>query len=177
MLFLVLWLVALVAATVHVRVRGEKDPQQRAATYFLYQLVLGFGVMGLITFAGHVFNPAQTAARIGWPPSPEFQRELGFFELGYALAAFLGLVIRNRYYWLGALISPGFFLLTAGLNHVLQSVRGDLAAYNVWTSLPDILIPLTAGWFLMRVFRLEPGPATALPRPADSLKPQLKSSP
>jgi hypothetical protein len=138
--------------------------------------VLGFGVMGLITFAGHVFNPVQTAERIGWSPHPQFQRELGLFELGYALAAFLALVIRNRYYWLGALISPGFFLLTAGLNHVLQSLQGDLAAYNVWTSLPDILIPLTAAYFLMRVFRLEPHPGTASPR-SDSLNAQLRGAP
>jgi hypothetical protein len=62
MLFLVLWLVALVAATMHVRLREERDPGQRAAIHVLYQLVLGFGVMGLITFSGHVFQPAQTEA-------------------------------------------------------------------------------------------------------------------
>src|SRR5215475_9385272 len=160
MLFLVLWIAALVAAAIHVGLRGEaKDPQKRATIFFLYQLVLGLGVLGLITFVGHVFNPVQTATRIGWPPSPEFQRELGFFELGIALAAGLALVIRNRYYWLGVWIAPAVFLVGAGLNHLLETLRGNLAAYNVWTSLPDLLIPLTAGWFLWRVFRAEEHPA------------------
>src|SRR5262245_14707220 len=161
MVFLVLWLVALIAATIHVTVRREHAPLQRATTFFLYQLVLAFGLMGLMGFTGHVLQPAQTAARIGWPPSVEFQRELGFFSLGFSLAAVLGLVFRNRYYWLGAWIAPAVFLVGAGLNHVLESVRGNMAPYNVWTSLPDLLIPLTVGWFLLRVFRLEPRAATA----------------
>src|SRR5262249_34200210 len=146
----------------HVLVRGEgHDPRQRARIFFLYQFVIGLGVLGLITFAGHVFNPVETATRIGWPPSPEFQRELGLFELGFALAAGLGLIFRNRYYWLGLWIAPAVCVSTAGGNAILHGRRGTLAAYNVWTSLPDILIPLTPGWFLWRVFRLESGPARA----------------
>ena len=156
MIFLLLWLVALMAAMVHVSVRGLwGHGLERAKVFLLYQLAIAFGLTGLLGFVGHGLRPAETAARIGWPPSPNFQFELGSFELGLGIAAFLGLLIRNKHYWLGLALPPSIFLLLAGLNHVHEALNGNFAPYNVGIIAPDFLIPVSTGWFLFRVFRVD----------------------
>jgi hypothetical protein len=122
----------------------------------LYQLGISFGLTGLIDFVGHALRPVETAARIGWAASPHFQYELGTFELGLALAALLGLFVRNKHYWLGVVLAPCIFLVLVGLNHLREALDGNFAPYNVGTIAPDILIPATMGWLLFRAFRLSP---------------------
>src|SRR5260370_38472336 len=98
MIFLVLWALALVAATIHVSVRRLwTHPLQRVTVFLLYQLAISWGLLGLVVFVGHALRPAETAARIGWPASPNFQFELGALELGVALAegARLGVPTRS----------------------------------------------------------------------------------
>lgn len=51
-------------------------------------------------------------------------------------------------------MAPSIFMVLAGVNHVREAWRGNLAPYNVITAAPDLLIPLTLGWLLFRVFRL-----------------------
>ena len=161
MIFLALWALALLAAAVHVSVRGLwTRPLQRVTVFLLYQLGISWGLLGLVVFVGHVLRTAETAARIGWAASPNFQFELGALELGVAFAAGLCLVIRNRYYWLGVVVAPGVLMVLAGLNHLREALQGNLAPYNLGTIVPDLLIPLTAAGLLFRVFRL----ATASPQ-------------
>jgi Family of unknown function (DUF6790) len=98
MIFLGLWAIALVAAVVHVSFcRRWAKPVQRTRLFLLYQLVIALGVGGLFIFGGHALRPAATAALIGWPPSPNFQFELGGFGLGVAVDASLCPVIKNRF--------------------------------------------------------------------------------
>ncbi len=160
MIFLALWALALVAATIHVSVRRLwTHPLQRVTVFLLYQLAISWGLLGLVVFVGHALRPAETAARIGWPASPNFQFELGALELGVALAAGLCLVIRNRYFWLGVILAPAVLMVLAGLNHLREALQGNLAPYNLGTIAPDLLIPFTAAGLLFRIFRL----ATASP--------------
>ncbi len=155
MIFLVLWLLALLAATIHVSLlRCWSRPLQRVTIFLQYQLELSLGLTGLLVFAGHALRPYETAARIGWDSSPNFQFELGAVGLGVGLAALLCLVIRNRYYWLGVAVAPSIFLLLAGFNHLREAWEGNLAPYNIGIVAPDFLIPLTLAWLLFRVFRL-----------------------
>ena len=109
-----------------------------------------------MVFVGHALRPSETAARIGWPASTNFQFELGGFGLGLAVAALLCLLIRSRFYWLGVAFTPSIFLVVAGLNHLREALGGNLAPYNVLTAAPDLLIPLTLGWLFFRLFRLAP---------------------
>jgi len=154
-IFLMFWALAVAAAVIHVTAAELwRRPSERATAFLLYQLTVGLGVAGLIVFVGHALRPAETAARIGWPTSPNFQYELGAVGLGMAIASLLSTLIRNRHYWLGVALSPSIFMILAASNHLRDALAGNLASYNVVTVVPDLLIPATLAWFLYRVFTL-----------------------
>jgi len=156
-IFLALWVLALVGAAVHVGIRRQwSQALQRTRVFLCYQLTIALGLSGILVFVGHALRPSETAARIGWPASTNFQFELGGFGLGLAVAALLCLLIRSRFYWLGVAFTPSIFLVVAGLNHLREALGGNLAPYNVLTAAPDLLIPLTLGWLFFRLFRLAP---------------------
>ena len=155
MIFLALWLLALIGAAVHVSIRSQwSQPAQRTRLFLCYQLTIALGLSGILVFVGHALRPTETAARIGWPASPNFQFELGGVGLGFAFAGLLCLIIRNLYYWFGVALAPSIFLALAGLNHVSEALGGNLAPYNVVTAVPDILIPVTLAWLFFWLFRL-----------------------
>lgn len=155
MVFLFTWALGLVVAALHVLIRRSRfDRRQVIETFLVYQFVFGLGLAGLVGFMGHALNPVQTAQGIGWPPAPQFQFELAAFEIGFALAAFLCVFIRNKYYWLGVAIAPAVFFLLAAVQHVCDAAAtGNLAPYNVLIVLPDVLIPLTTLVLLAWYFR------------------------
>ena len=145
MVFLVLWCAALLAAALHALLRRQ-DPRGPGILriFILYQLGLAWAVGGLLGFLGHAFRPEAVARTIGWPAHPFFQFELAAFELGYSLAALLGLRIREPRYWLGFVLAPGTFLLLSGLQHVREAVlHGNFAPYNFVIIAPDLLLPLS----------------------------------
>jgi hypothetical protein len=47
------------------------------------------------------------------------------------------------------------FMILAGLNHIRETLLGNLATYNAVTTIPDLLIPCTLGWLLLRLFQVE----------------------
>ncbi len=155
MFFLIFWVVGLLLAAIHIALKRPKlNRRQAIETFLLYQFAFGFGITGLFAFAGHALNPVRTAEGIGWTPHPQFQLELAAFELGFALAAFLCLFIRNKYYWLGVAIAPSVFFVVAAVQHVYEAAaKGNLAPYNVVTAAPDILIPATILALLALYFR------------------------
>jgi hypothetical protein len=156
MVFLALWLIALLAGVGHVSLQRKwTDPIRRIRILLLYQLLIALGVGGLFIFLGHALRPAVVAAMIGWPSNPNFQFELGSFGLGIAIAAMLCLIIDDRFYWLGVALAPSIFMILAGLNHGRDALSGNLAPYNIVTILPDLLLPCTLGWLLIRLFRAE----------------------
>ena len=156
MLFLILYVAALLFAAVHTVVRRSRLSRQAAIEIFLlYLFAFSYGLTGLIGFVGHGLMPEVTAPRIGWPAHPQFQFELGSFELGVAIAAFLCLFIRNKYYWLGVAIIPVFPLLMAGGLHIYEVLeKGNFAPDNVSIITPDLLIPLTILGLIWYYFRL-----------------------
>src|SRR5215472_11931401 len=78
MIFLALWIIALVLALAHVSIaRLWRRPLDRATIFLLYQMTVALGLVGFLAFAGHVLRPAEITARIGWPTHPNFQFELG----------------------------------------------------------------------------------------------------
>jgi hypothetical protein len=157
MIFLALWVIALVLALIHVSMaRLWRRPLDRATIFLLYQMTVSLGVVGLLAFLGHVLRPTEISARIGWPTHPKFQFELGAACLGFAVGGLLAPWIRNRHYWLGVAVGPCIFIGLAGVNHLRDAIAGNLAPYNVGTAAPDLLIPATLAWLLYRVFRLTP---------------------
>jgi hypothetical protein len=153
-IFLLLWVVAIALAIAHVSIsRLWRRPLERATVFLLYQLTIALGLAGLLVFVRHALRPAETAARIGWPPSPNFQFELGALGLGIAAGSLLSPLIRNRHYWLGVALAPSIFMALAGINHLHDTLAGNFAPYNIVTAVPDLLIPATLAWLLYQVFR------------------------
>jgi hypothetical protein len=85
------------------------------------------GLVGLLAFLRHFVFHESDAKRLGWESGrPEFQYEVGFANLAFALVALLA------YFggWgIGAqaavLLGFGLYLLQAALLHTWQSVRGE----------------------------------------------------
>ena len=84
------------------------------------------GLVGLLAFFRHFVFHHSDARRLGWESGkPEFQYEVGFANLAFALVAFLA------YFggWGGAaqaavVLGFGLYLSQAALLHAWQSVRG-----------------------------------------------------
>lgn len=103
-----------------------------------YIFVFPLGLLGLWAFVGHVMFPAQSAAAIGWPPSP-FQFEVGYANLGLGLASFYA-AFTTFYARVAVAIAATCFLVGAGIGHV-----HDIMAY-------DNLTPGNAGPILVTDF-------------------------
>lgn len=116
-------------------------------------LLFPVGLLGLWAALGHIAFPDQSAAAIGWAPSP-FQTEVGLANLGIGIAGLIGYVYRDWGYRLGVSAVTGVFLLGAAAGHVFQMyASGNLAAGNAGPILyTDVLTPL-ALFFLLVVTR------------------------
>jgi Na+/melibiose symporter-like transporter len=102
---------------------------------FLFPL----GLLGLWAFLGHVFFAEQSAASIGWAPSP-FHYDVGVANLGIGLAslyaAFTGFEAR-----VAVAIAAACFLIGAGVGHIV--VAGNLAPGNAGPIMvTDFLTPV-----------------------------------
>ena len=85
------------------------------------------GLVGLSAFLRHFVFHQSDARRLGWESgSPEFQYEVGFANLAFALVAFLAYL---GGWGVGAMVAVvlgfGLYLLQAALLHTWQSVRGE----------------------------------------------------
>jgi hypothetical protein len=146
---ILLWFVALAATGVAVW-RGPRPVVQGFAIDRLLRYVLLFplGIQGLWAFVGHVFFAQESAAAIGWAPSP-FQYEVGVANLGLGLAcayaAFKGFEAR-----VAAGLVAGCFLFGAGIGHIREIVvSGNLAPGNAGPiMIADFLTPIAVGVLL-----------------------------
>ena len=84
------------------------------------------GLVGLLAFFRHFFFHESDAKRLGWGSGrPEFQYEVGFANLAFALMSFLayfgGWPVGAR---VVVVLGFGLYLFQAALLHTWQSVRG-----------------------------------------------------
>jgi hypothetical protein len=146
---ILLWVAALGAAGIAVW-RGPRPIDRSFAIDRLLRYVFLFplGLQGLWAFIGHVFFPQQSAAAIGWAPSP-FQYEVGVANLGLGLtciyAAFKGFEAR-----VAAGLLAFCFLFGAGIGHIRDIIAtGNLAAGNAGPiMITDFLTPIAIGVLL-----------------------------
>src|SRR5215471_15104156 len=84
---ILLWLAALACAAVAVWQGPLPIDRSFVIDRLLrYLFLFPLGLLGLWAFIGHVFFDGQSAASIGWAPSP-FQYEVGVANLGLGLAS------------------------------------------------------------------------------------------
>jgi hypothetical protein len=85
------------------------------------------GLVGLLAFARHFIFHESDAKRLGWESiRPEFQYEVGFANLAFALVAFLvyfgGWAVAAH---ITVVLGYGLYLLQAAILHIWKSVRGE----------------------------------------------------
>jgi hypothetical protein len=139
---MIMLVLAIVIATVIAAWRRDSARKAYASELFRWVSLLGAGVVGLYTFAGNVFAPAQVAAHIGWETSP-FQYEVGMADLTMGVLGVLA--FRASFgFRLATTIAAVCWLGGDAIGHVRQIViAGNYAPGNagpwLWS---DILVPL-----------------------------------
>lgn len=138
---ILLWVAALASAAVAI----WQGPRPIDRSFLIdrllrYLFVFPLGLLGLWAFLGHVFFAEQSAASIGWAPSP-FQYEVGIANLGLALAA-LYAAFRGYEARLAVGIAAACFL--TGIGHTRDIVEaGNLAPGNAGPIMvTDFLTPI-----------------------------------
>jgi hypothetical protein len=84
----------------------------------------------------------QIAAQIGWV-SNGFQKELGFVSLGIALAGFMCIWLRGKFWLAVVIIFSAFYLGTAAIHIEEMVLIGNFNPGSVYPAIAGILIPLT----------------------------------
>jgi hypothetical protein len=138
-----LWVAAVLAAGIAIWLGPRPTTREVVADRLLrYILIFPLGLQSLWAFLCHVFIPEQTAASIGWEPSP-FQYEVGVANLGIGLAAlyaaFQGFQARAA-----VAVMAACFLGGAAIGHIRDIALGDnLTPGNAGPILyTDILTPI-----------------------------------
>jgi hypothetical protein len=138
---ILLWLAALASAAVAIWQGPRPIDRSFVIDRLLrYLFVFPLGLLGLWAFLGHVFFAEQSAASIGWAPSP-FQYEVGVANI--ALAA-LYAAFRDFEARLAVAIAVACFLIGAGIEHIRDIVEaGNLALGNAGPIMvTDFLTPI-----------------------------------
>jgi len=138
---ILLWVAALASAAVAIWQGPRPIDRSFVIDRLLrYLFVFPLGLLGLWAFLGHVFFAEQSAASIGWAPSP-FQYEVGVANI--ALAA-LYAAFRDFEARLAVAIAVACFLIGAGIEHIRDIVEaGNLALGNAGPIMvTDFLTPI-----------------------------------
>ncbi|MEW6255844.1 MAG: DUF6790 family protein [Pseudomonadota bacterium] len=127
---------------------GRAPKPRSARTLFealiRYIMLFPVGIMGLWGALGHLAFPEQTAASIGWTPSP-FQFEVGVCNLGVGVVGVIAAYRRDWNFRLSLALFTLFFLGGAAWGHVIQMMSaGNFAPGNAGPIFyTDILTPVS----------------------------------
>src|SRR6187455_3320047 len=140
---ILLWVAALASAVVAIWQGPRPIDRSFVIDRLLrYLFVFPLGLLGLWAFLGHVFFAEQSAASIGWAPSP-FQYEVGVANLGIALGSFYA-AFSNFQARAAIAIAAGCFLAGAGVGHIVEIIEDlDFAPGNAGPiMITDFLTPI-----------------------------------
>jgi len=144
MISLILFIVALLAAIIHLSTRKKARTTLRVVEIFLgYLIPLNFGVMSFIAFIAQAFYGKQFAEMMGWDPNPGFQFEIAVVHLGFALTGFLA-IWQRKGFWLSTVLTSSIFFLGCGWAHLSQLMHGMKATWHgfVFLYVNDIVVPI-----------------------------------
>ena len=142
---ILVWVLALACAGLAIaRAPSPRPPGFVIDRLLRYILLFPVGLQGLWAALGHIVFAAQSAAAIGWAPSP-FQFEVGVANLGIGVAGVVGAFLSSWHYRLAVAIVSCGFLGGAAAGHLVQiAATGNLAAGNAGPILyTDVLTPLS----------------------------------
>jgi hypothetical protein len=148
MIFTVFWIAGLLAGGLtSVFVLHDNSLSAVCSNLLFYQMTVTVFLSGLTGFIGHVFKSDKIARSIGWATGSPFQKELGFAELGYALAGFF-CIFYGREFRLAVIVLVSPLYLLAGLIHIYEMVaKHNFASHNTLTIIPDLLMPVS--WIVL----------------------------
>jgi hypothetical protein len=144
MFSLILFLIAILAAIIHISARKKARTTSRVVEIFLgYLIPLNIGVMSFIGFLSQAFYGKQMAEMMGWDPNPAFQFELAVMHLGFAIVGFLS-IWQRKGFWLATVLTNSIFLLGCGWAHISQLMHGVKATWHgfIFLYVNDIVVPI-----------------------------------
>ena len=139
----VLHILELVAGVLGLGVGFSRLPD--AASALAVATPTAVGLVGLLAFFRHFVFHQSDARRLGWESGrPEFQYEVGFANLAFALVAFLayfgGWGVEAR---AAVVLGFGLYLLQAALLHTWQAVCGEAGLRRfLQSALPALVFSL-----------------------------------
>ncbi len=148
---------AVVSSFIHLLFTGRDNLYHVIDTFLSYILLFSVGIMSLLAFYAHVFEPDFTAAQIGWKPSP-FQYEMGMTNLAIGILGVLSYWFRDNFR-LATVIA--YFVIFVGcfIGHIIEFFKGNTAPFNIGPNiwLADLIIPFLVvsllGWLYKNQFR------------------------
>ncbi|HEX3028582.1 MAG TPA: DUF6790 family protein, partial [Clostridia bacterium] len=100
MIFLIFWAIGLLVGGVTSIFNSDIHTFKDICDNLLfYQLTVSVALSGITGFLGHVFRSDMVADQIGWAKGSPFQKELGFAELGFAIAGIM-CIWYGKEFWL-----------------------------------------------------------------------------
>ena len=111
---------AWVLAILGVSAPGQGVNSDFAVSALHWMFYLPAGWMFLASGVMHTFFAKSTAKNIGWKTNG-FQYELGFVSYGLGLAGIVA-TYKGQATWLVLAIVISFFLLLAGINHIIEII-------------------------------------------------------
>jgi hypothetical protein len=144
MIFILTWVAGIIVGIITAIASPNINSFGELCTNLLfYQLTVSISLSGLIGFLGHVFKSDMVAEQIGWAKGSPFQKELGYTELGFAIAGIM-CIWHGKEFWLATIVLVTPLYILAGINHIREMVvNKNFHPYNTVTSIPDLLMPLS----------------------------------
>lgn len=131
---------------------GQSDSSAFAVSALHWMFYLPAGWMFLASGVMHTFFAKSTAKNIGWKTNG-FQYELGFVSYGLGLAGIVA-TYKGGATWLVLTIVISFFLLLAGINHVVEIIKTkNYSPGNTIILIYDFGLPISL-WALLYTAQL-----------------------
>lgn len=144
MIFFIFWLIGTIVGIITTIINPAIRSLQAIATNLLfYQLVITVFLTGIQGFWGHVLKSDMVAEYIGWEKGSPFQKELGYAELGYGIAAIL-CIWMSKDFWLAIIITFSTLIIGATIVHIKEMIKSkNFKPGNSFIVLPDLITPLS----------------------------------
>ncbi len=149
MLPVILFVVAIIAAIIHLSCRKKHRTSAKVVEVFLgYMIPLNIGAMGIICYIANAFYATETAAMMHWPVGGPFQLQMAMASLGLGIVGILSIWLRKGF-WLATVLVDVIFLFGCAWVHIafmmMQQQMGNMETMmhgGLWLYTNDLIIPI-----------------------------------